>query len=126
MIWGAISIGAQTDPEFIRRGDRVHGRRSLAAVRYIEEMLAINVVPYIDFIGDEFTFMHDNARPHIARIVQDYIAEVGFWVMEWPAYSPYLNLIEHLWDELQRRIRARFYTPNSIPELTVAVEEEMI
>ncbi|KAH1028761.1 hypothetical protein HUJ05_002091 [Dendroctonus ponderosae] len=61
------------------QGDRVHGRRSLAAVRYIEEMLAINVVPYIDFIGDEFTFMHDNARPHIARIVQDYIAEVGMY-----------------------------------------------
>ncbi|ENN77521.1 hypothetical protein D910_12134 [Dendroctonus ponderosae] len=67
MIWGATSIGARTDPEFIRRGDRVH-RRRLAAVRYIEEILAIHVVPYVDYIGDEFTFMPDNARPHTARI----------------------------------------------------------
>ena len=78
MIWGAISIVTRTDPEFICRGDRVHGRRGLTAARYIEEILAIYVVPYVDYIGDEFTFMHDNARPHTARIVQAYI-------VEWPA-----------------------------------------
>ncbi|CAH1973217.1 unnamed protein product [Acanthoscelides obtectus] len=95
-IWGANSIGAQTDPEFIRRDDRFHGRRGLTAARYIEEMLAIHVVPYDDYIGDEFTFMHDKATSHTARIVQDYIVEVCFRVKQWPAYSSDLNPIENL------------------------------
>ena len=28
-------------------------------------------------------------------------------VLDWPARSPYINHIEHLWDELKRRMRAR-------------------
>lgn len=81
LIWGAISMGAQTDPVFIRRDDRGHGRGGLTGARYIEEILAIYVVPYVDYIGVELNFMHDNARPRTARIVQDYITEVlfGLW-----------------------------------------------
>lgn len=37
-------------------------------------------------------------------LVTDYRQGGGIQMMEWPAYSPYLNLKEHLWDALERRL----------------------
>ena len=50
------------------------------------------------YIGDSFVLMHDNARPHKAQCVNDYLRMVQITALEWPAYSPDLNPIEHLRD----------------------------
>jgi transposase len=39
-------------------------------------------------------FMQDNASIHIARVVKEWFNNSGIPVMEWPLYSPDLNLIE--------------------------------
>lgn len=64
--------------EFFRRDDRLHVRRGLTAARYIEKNLVIHMV---DYTGDVFSFMHDNAGPKTARILQDYIAKISFQVI---------------------------------------------
>jgi hypothetical protein len=47
----------------------------------------------------------DNARPHRARVVNDFLQQQQVAGIDWPARSPDLNPIEHLWDALGRLIR---------------------
>jgi hypothetical protein len=42
--------------------------------------------------------------------------------MNWPALSPDLNPIEHLWDEIQRRLNEEQPSPTTAAELWVALQ----
>ena len=73
--------------------------------------------------GDPFLIQHDNAPVHKAKSKQ-IVCEIGVEELDWPAQSLDLNPIEHLWDELERRLRARPHRPASVPDLTNALVAE--
>ncbi|GFW58160.1 transposable element Tc3 transposase [Trichonephila clavipes] len=75
-------------------------------------------------MGAEFLFMDDNARPHRANIVDECLQSEDITRMGWPAYSPDLNPIEHVWDMLGRRTAARQPPPTCLPELRRALLDE--
>ena len=84
---------------------------SLNAQRYRDEILLQRVRPFISHGG---RFQHDNARPHVARICRDYLANENIEVISWPALSFDMAPIEHLWDCLDRRVRQRRHQPQTL------------
>ena len=64
------------------------------------------------------------APVHKARSIQKWFVSNSVEELEWPAQSPDLNPIEHLWDELECRLRARPNRPTSVPDLLNALVTE--
>ncbi|GFX49775.1 transposable element Tcb2 transposase [Trichonephila clavipes] len=117
LVYGSISIDGRTDLYIIRDGP-------LTARRYKDEILRPIVVPYAAAIGDDFILMDDNCRPHRANLVEDFLFEERIVQMEWPACSPDMNPIEHVWDALGRRVVGRQPPPQTLQELERALLEE--
>ena len=114
MVWGGISLEGRTDLHVLNQG-------TLTAVRYRDEILRPIVRPYAGAVGPRFLLVQDNARPHVARVCRQFLDEEGINAVDWPARSPDLNPIEHVWDIMYRRIRHRAATPQTVQELTNAL-----
>lgn len=56
-------------------------------------------------MDNEWTFQHDNDPKHRAAIVTNWLNQKGVERLEWPSFLPDLNPIEHLWDEIERRMK---------------------
>ncbi len=94
----------------------------LNAQRYRDEILRTIVMLFIH--DHHLMLQHDNARPHVARICTQFLEAKTIPVLAWPAYSPDMSPIEHVWDALDRRIRQRVPVSANIQQLHTAIEEE--
>ncbi|GFX80874.1 transposable element Tc3 transposase [Trichonephila clavipes] len=72
----------------------------------------------------KFLFMDDNAPCHRTVAAEQLLESEDIECMDWPARSPDLNPIEHVWDFLGRRLAARTLPPVTIRELRLAFQDE--
>ncbi|GFX47763.1 DDE_3 domain-containing protein [Trichonephila clavipes] len=63
---------------------------------YRDVILEQHVHLFRGAMGADFLFMDDHARPHRANIVDECLQSEDITRMDWPAYSPDLNPIQHV------------------------------
>lgn len=117
MFWAGKTSSYPTEIVFIENG-------SLNAQRYTTETLCQHTQPTMTVIGKDAIYMDDNARAHRSGDVDAYMQEVGIRRLDWPARSPDLNPIEHVWDLLKRRVRTAQPPPQNIRELKRVISAE--
>ena len=100
MVWGCISHDCKLDLVTITG--------NLTGDQYIRDVLGPAVIPHFDDhpLATRPVFMDDNARPHRARAVTAFLQQEAVATLPWPAMSPDLNPLEHVWDLLGRRIQS--------------------
>ena len=116
LVWGGITADNRTQLHVLDRSIKAH--------TYRDQILAPIVQPFMRRHLPNGVFQHDNARPHIARLCTQYLQTNNIEVLGWPSLSPDLSPIEHLWDELGRRVYLRDPPPTNVNELRTALLQE--
>jgi hypothetical protein len=117
MVWGCFSQNAL--------GPLIEVEGTITGLKYLE-VLKENLEPFINTLPVNLLhlFQDDNAKVHRIPAVNEWKEDNSISSLPWPAQSPDLNPIEHLWDVLDRRVRGRQNTPKNKTELMDVLVEE--
>lgn len=114
MVWGCMAWNGPGKLIFI--DDKMNAEM-------YTNILANNLKPSAQLLGlrNNYIFQHDNDPKHTAKKTKEFLDQNKVNVLDWPAQSPDLNPIEHLWAILDRKIGDRSFRKKE--ELKVAVEK---
>ncbi|GFX17885.1 transposable element Tcb2 transposase [Trichonephila clavipes] len=103
-------------PAYDSRSTLIVMRGTLTSQRYVDDILRPHVGPFQNGLPGAI-FQQDNARPHTARVAQYFLRH--FQTLPWPARSPCLSPVEHVWDQLKRLMASS----HSVHDLELAVQD---
>ena len=104
IVWAGFTYHHKTQLMFFDFG---RGRGpGLTAQHYIDQVFHSIALSFIVALPGT-VLQQDNARPHAARLTQNFLTTHNVPTLPWPASSPDLNPIEDIWDYMKRKIRSR-------------------
>lgn len=87
-----------------------------------QELLEGCLVPFLEAHLDvPLSFQQDNAPIHVSRSTLNWFAAAQVPLVQFPARSPDLNIIENVWGILARRVYAHNRQYQSVRELKEAI-----
>ena len=81
------------------------------------------VVPFLSKMNQGAVLQDDDALPHRGCVVNEFIQQFNIRRLYWPANSPDLNPMEHIGDELGRRVY-RHNPPQTLVQLRQRLIQE--
>lgn len=119
MVWGCFTQNML--------GPLIEVEGKITGQKYLE-ILQETLPPFLESMSASSVhlFQDDNASVHRVNEVSQWKQQNSISSLEWPAQSPDLNPIEHLWDVLERRMHKRRNKPKNKEELMDALMEEWV
>lgn len=118
MVWGCITSKG------VGRLYRVTGKLDAAGLVEIYREALLGTIADHSLQLSEVVFQQDNDPKHTSEKAWEFLRAHNIDQLPWPPSSPDLNIIEHVWDHLDKLIRSRQAKPANLEDLWTALEEE--
>ncbi|GFU34356.1 transposable element Tcb1 transposase [Trichonephila clavipes] len=106
IVWGGIG--------YYSCSPLVRSAGTLNSQRYIFEVFEPVALPYLQGFATAI-LQQDNARPHVARILQSFFVNHQIELLLWPAHSPDLSPIENMRFMVAKRL-TQIILPAATPD----------
>ena len=118
MVWGCMTA------QGAGYATRIDGKMDAPLYVSILGDELIKTMEFFNLNNNDIVFQQDNDPKHTSLLARKWFKDNKIELLEWPAQSPDLNPIEHLWYQLKQRLAAYKEEPSSMNESWQRIEVE--